>query len=684
MRVSELPVGNVHTNVCIDDDSELSKFDEAVLDILDKSSYTVPTAAQYRPEYIAVFSDLGKNCVEWLPIRESDSVLELGADYGQVTGALANKAKSVYCFDFDLIRTCINYVRNREFQNITYCAYTSFADFETVIGSQRFDYIYMSNAFSEAGRYFSQSSDPCKDILLWARDHLSEHGKVVFAADNKYGLKFFNGSRILGEEFYAAPLTGETSMPQHRYFSRDQLEKYLNTVGFGYSRFFYPLPEYRFAMNLYSDEYLPKRGEKIDHNYTWEYGKMYLFEEEDVFYAMAEDGKFRDFANSYLVVAAIGKDAHDDLDAIHYVRFSPGRRDVFDVRTSIVCRNGVRTVQKSPYTWYARRHVANLYENYKTLTAAYPDHPVHFNRCSMNGDTAEFEYLEGKTLSFMISDYLSSGEYDRITAEYDKIFNLLSENADNFVPSREFHEAFGVGHVKLLTLQSPTVSNIDMIPQNIIVTNDGNYHVIDYEWTLPFRIPLLYIIWRGIMYQFQAVKDDKVLFADFLYERYGIDQGLRKVFFRMETQFEKYVYSKKRLDQFPAIGHIKLLQRPVQIFRDYGSGFKSEESYYLSKTISPNGELVFAIELSENLKRLRIDPCSRQCCLKIKSITDDVGKNIPYSTNGTRIGNSCFIFRTTDPQIIIKGCDRLGTKMVHFNMVLEMFLPEIAKTMNYK
>lgn len=679
MRALDLPIKSIHTNICFDDDIELSAFDATVLDILDKTNFKTIEAAQYRPEYTAVLSDLRKNCVDWLPFRGDDTVLELGADYGQLTGVMADKVKEVCCFDFDLIRTGINFVRNQEMPNITYYAYDNFTDFEREMVGRKFDYIYMADAFSEAERYFPQSDDPGAAMLIWAKEHLSARGKIVLAVDNKYGLKFLNGSKILGEEFYGAPLGGATSLPWHRYFSRVQLENYLTGAGFAQYRFFYPLPEYKFTVNLYSDGYLPQRDELFCHNYTWEYDKISLLDEKVTFYLMAEDGTFRDFANSYLIVATVCTDMDEDIDAVQFVRFSSGRRVIYDICTSIICKNGERVVRKTPRTWQAKRHVADICENYKNLTAVYANPSVQFNRCAMNGDAVEFEYLQGRNLFSIINGYLASGEHDLVTAEYDRLFELLSQKARYFVPTKAFRDAFGGDCTKLLTLKAPLLSNVDMIPQNIIVSADGCYHIFDYEWTFPFGVPILFILWRGIMYQFLPIKGDKALFADVLYARYGIDDSLQKLFAKMELQFERYGYSQKRLDQYPAIGHTYPLRKTVQIFEDYGEGYEKGNFYVLNKNLPLSGKLIFELEISGNLKALRVDPCSQKCLLRIKSITDDHGRNVPYATNGTPLGDGCFFYRTTDPQVVIRDCDKLEMKTVRFDLVLETILPGIEE-----
>ena len=64
------------------------------------------------------FSHIRQNILEWLPIRKTDKVLEIGSGCGPITGALAKKAGSVTCIDSSKMRSTINAYRNRECDNV--------------------------------------------------------------------------------------------------------------------------------------------------------------------------------------------------------------------------------------------------------------------------------------------------------------------------------------------------------------------------------------------------------------------------------------------------------------------------------------------------------------------------------------------------------------------------------------
>lgn len=48
-----------------------------------------------RLEVILSLSDIRENIISWYPFKENSNILEIGADFGQITGALCQKANKV-------------------------------------------------------------------------------------------------------------------------------------------------------------------------------------------------------------------------------------------------------------------------------------------------------------------------------------------------------------------------------------------------------------------------------------------------------------------------------------------------------------------------------------------------------------------------------------------------------------
>ena len=69
----------------------------------------------------AIFYHLSKSrefITEVMDISKSDSLLEIGAGCGAITGALAREARDVTCIDLSKRRSLINAYKNRDNDNI--------------------------------------------------------------------------------------------------------------------------------------------------------------------------------------------------------------------------------------------------------------------------------------------------------------------------------------------------------------------------------------------------------------------------------------------------------------------------------------------------------------------------------------------------------------------------------------
>ena len=81
----------------------------------------------------------------------------------------------------------------------------------------------------------------------------------------------------------------------------------IGRAGYKDMTFYYPYPDYKFPMAIYSDDYLPKKGELSRNNLNFDREKIYMFDESKVFDQVLEEGMFPFFSNSFLVEARVGE-----------------------------------------------------------------------------------------------------------------------------------------------------------------------------------------------------------------------------------------------------------------------------------------------------------------------------------------------------------------------------------------
>ena len=67
--------------------------------------------------------------------------------------------------------------------------------------------------------------------------------------------------------------------------------------------FYYPYPDYKFATTIYSEKYLPQKGELSNNLRNFDRERYQFFDERRVFDTLIEEGLFEEFSNSFLICA---------------------------------------------------------------------------------------------------------------------------------------------------------------------------------------------------------------------------------------------------------------------------------------------------------------------------------------------------------------------------------------------
>ncbi len=244
-------------------------------------------------------SHIRGNIVTWLDISKNDTVLEIGSGCGAITGFLADKAKSVTCVELSEKRSMINAYRNQARENIKILL----GNFENIAQNlnEQYDYITLIGVLEYGAQYFS-SENPYEMFLTLLQKHLKTNGKIIIAIENKFGLKYWAGCKEDHTARYFEGIEGYSHTTGVKTFSKHELEELLHKAGFTNYKFYYPYPDYKFPLTIYSDEYQPQEGDLDNNNLNMDSERLTLFDETKVFGEILKDGIFSLFSNSYLVV----------------------------------------------------------------------------------------------------------------------------------------------------------------------------------------------------------------------------------------------------------------------------------------------------------------------------------------------------------------------------------------------
>ena len=238
-----------------------------------------------------------KNIINWYNFNKDSDVLEIGAGMGAITEALCEKCKNVVCVELSKNRATSIMERNKDKENLEIIVGNlNDVDF----GDRKFDYITLIGVYEYAASY-TNTSDPYHDFLNNIKKLLKPNGKLLIAIENKFGMKYWIGAPEdhTGKKYDG--ITGYSKDTKVCTFGKQELKQILAECGLGYTKFYYPLPDYKLPTAIFSDEYLPTE-ETIENYVPYYYeGTEIEFDEIKAYKEIIKNNMFDFFANSFLV-----------------------------------------------------------------------------------------------------------------------------------------------------------------------------------------------------------------------------------------------------------------------------------------------------------------------------------------------------------------------------------------------
>lgn len=245
-------------------------------------------------------SEVRTNIINWYPFETDAHVLEVGAGCGAITGAIAEKVKKVTAIDLSKRRSMINAYRNKERENIEIIVgnFNDIADGLT----EKFDYVTLIGVL-EYGESYLPQKDAYRAFLKKIAGLLKPGGKILIAIENQLGLKYFAGCREDHVGKYFEGIEGYRTTSGVKTFSKKVLRTMIEESGYRDVWFAYPYPDYKLPTTIYTDEFLPVKGELVDNMRNFDADRLIVFEETKVWDTLLEAGLFQEFSNSFFVEA---------------------------------------------------------------------------------------------------------------------------------------------------------------------------------------------------------------------------------------------------------------------------------------------------------------------------------------------------------------------------------------------
>lgn len=632
-------------------------------------------------------SPLRENIVDWIPMDRGCKVLEVGSGCGAVTGALSRKAGSVECVELSKKRSLINAYRHRECDNITIHV-GNFQDIEPGL-PRDFDYICLIGVFEYAKNYMG-GDRPYETYLAKLSTHLAPGGRIVIAIENKYGLKYFAGCREDHLGTYFSGIENYVSGGDVRTFSRNGLERIFLNCGAGEYHFYYPYPDYKFMTALYSDEYLPGKGELFNNLRNFDSDRLLLFNEKNAFDGMTEDGLFPLFSNSFVAVVGRGFD-------VKFVKYSNDRAAEYAVRTEILggwygSRQGNRQetciVRKYPIGEAAEEHVRGMAAACESLKERYQGGKLEINECELvevDGQLcAQFEFIRGISLLEVMDSCLDRNDMEAFRRYFRQFVERVGYNSSypaadfdlvfgNILISPEGEEPVGQEGIHGQDIRRETGQRREFQREGLQKRGmqrdlrrmrdfrgqeqgsggfrdcteaelmNGKWTLIDYEWTFGKPMDMKRLAFRAAYWYLLEDEKRKKLSLDWIREELSITEREVKEFWEEEGDFQRFVTGDRSsmAEMREKIGcrvmrpqdwlekyHDSQDVNRVQIYEDKGQGYNEEDSYFVREAYQGDWLIELELKVSGDVKMLRIDPGMYPCAVKIREMTFN-GATVP-------------------------------------------------------
>lgn len=437
--------------------------------------------------YFYHFSPLRRSAITWYPFDKESRLLEMGAECGALTGFFCEKCKDIVSIERNSNKAEILYKRYENYNNLNVicCDYQNI--FSLYKPQQKFDYVFINRVF----QYFDVVDiNVLSDFIRNVKDNfLKRGGKIILLADNRYGIRNFCGAR---DVITGKPYDGINKYPDKKSiftFSRQEIVQSLLQAGVSNYKFYYPVPDYRVAQVIYSDEYMNK-SDLRNRVIFYEPNPETLLALEGNLYEDILDNKALPFlANSFFIECGIDI----NLCNIDFACCSEDRGKKCGMVTTI---HEYKEVIKRPLYQDGYKVLKASLDNLNELSArgikVVPNRDL--------GDAISMPFIKAELLtSYLVkvvkTDILHFWQmldvwYQDILLSSDEVLNMCDARFEN-IPSAQ----------RGIILKK---AYIDMVPLNCFV-EDNKLRYFDQEFTLD-NVPAKFIIFRGIKYLYQTHK----------------------------------------------------------------------------------------------------------------------------------------------------------------------------------
>ena len=486
--------------------------------------------------------------------------------------------------------------------------------------------------------------DKKKESLSKVLSMMYPMGEIIILANNRLALRYFAGVK----EFESDDFFGHLKRTNLLY-SKHQWESLFKDLSLNY-KFYYPYPDYLLTTQVLSDAWLTSNiNLQFEDYHSFRYE---LFNENEALQSLIDSGDFSVFSNSFMIVIS------NKQSDIVYSKISTERKDEFKICTNIVKKIEGYIVEKVALTEKGIQHFNEINEFYKN---SQKQNEKWFKYCPVRriDNKLIFDFIDGQNLESLVDLYVKNNDFDKVFKTMDLLYEIISDGIiEGFNVNEEFLNVFGNHDFELLSNEkSIRFCDIDIILENVVLTKNKKFYILDYEWVFDCTVPISFILYRAILHS-MAISKLPSEQIDKLYKRYGISTELRGLYLSMEEHFQNYVSDKKISDYYTQLNS-QVIELSKEQNREFLDIFVKQNINIEKNTLFNSKQIHFEQEVNDCDIIIQL---GKKAIFKINDIKINDNLISNFQTNASFVINNDYYFLEI-PQIQISNREKGLLKM---------------------
>ncbi len=336
-----------------------------------------------------------------------------------------------------------------------------------------------------------------------------------------------------------------------------------------------------------------------------------------------------------------------------YNKFSNDRRVEFAIRTEILEDENSRVVRKHNLYSEGEDYMDQMVEVYDSLRSRFAGlDRVAVLPCKRIKNGVEFPFIKGETVHRLLKEKITKGDKAELFRALEDYLSVVTyqDHASQFQMTDRFQEVFGDAESVWFGKPAVDVSDIDMIPSNLIIDEEtGKWTIIDYEWTFLCPVPMKYLRFRSILFWYNECQGHTLATWAELMNFLGVTKEEERQFRAWENHFQSFILNGKvpfreenemlpgdyvNVPEILNYRKINETKENTVIYVDYGDGYEEEAIAYVSHAKLGNNVVEGSLRIPAGAKRVKFYVSSIFGFGYVSKLVDETEKPINYRLSG--------------------------------------------------